>query len=565
MSLARALLDPQHIALVGAPSDPSKLGARAQRYLRRDGFRGTLSLVNPNATDIAGECAHASLADLPATPDLAFLLTGTERADAALPDCAARGVPLAAVLADGFAEAGAEGAARQQRLLDIARCGGVRLLGPNSMGVVNLAARTACCVNAALEAETLPAGRVALVSQSGSVMGAVLSRGAARGFGFSHLVGTGNEADLTSGEIAALLLEEPGVDVVLLFLEAIRDAPALAAASARAHALGKPIVVLKLGRSAEAAELAASHTGALAGADAAADAFFRAQGILRVTSLEALIEIATLAAFLLPDAPDSLRLLAPAGIVAFRTPESLADALAAFADWTPPAPPEVLAPTAMGLPDAPTEAEARRLFATFGLASDFAVLPRDDAPLPPELRFPLELKALSPDLAHRSEWGGVVLDIPDDAALRQEIAAMRARLAASRPAARIAGILVQAMQGGLAELILGFRRDPEVGPVVLLGAGGVHAEQLGDTVLRLAPVSEEEARAMIAQLPSAAPLAGHRGAPRGDLAALARAIAAFSRLAALSTLAEAEINPLLVRREGEGVAVLDAWIVPVRG
>ncbi len=158
------------------------------------------------------------------------------------------------------------------------------------MGLINLNARTACSVNAALEAESLPAGRLALVSQSGSMLGAIMARGAARGLGFSHLISTGNEADLTASEIAGLLVDDPQVDAILLFLEAIRRADLLADAARRAHAAGKPIIAYKLGRSAVGAELANSHTGALAGSDAAADAFFRAHGIARVTMIEALLE-----------------------------------------------------------------------------------------------------------------------------------------------------------------------------------------------------------------------------------------------------------------------------------
>jgi acyl-CoA synthetase (NDP forming) len=123
-------------------------------------------------------------------------------------------------------------------------------------------------------------------------MGTLLSRGQARGLGFAKLIGTGNEADLTAGEIAAMLVDDPDTQAILLFLETIRDAPALAHAARRAHETGKPIIAYKLGRSAAGAELATSHTGALAGSDAAADAFFRAHGIVRVTMLEALVEIA---------------------------------------------------------------------------------------------------------------------------------------------------------------------------------------------------------------------------------------------------------------------------------
>jgi acyl-CoA synthetase (NDP forming) len=677
--LAQALLNPRRIALIGASADAERLTARPQRYLRRHGFVGELFPVNPRSATVLGEPAFATLDAIPGAIDFAYILLGTEAVEAQVAACAARGIPVACILADGFAEAGPEGQARQARVVAAARDSGMRLLGPNSMGIVNLRAGTALTTNAALEAESLTAGRVALVSQSGSMMGALLSRGAARGLGFSHLIGTGNEADLTAGEIVSFLLDDADVDVVCLFLEALRAPAQLAAAAQKAHALGKPIVALKLGRSPFGAELATSHTGALAGSDAAAEAFFRAHGILRVTMLEALLELPPLvagrrpaaqahravgvmtttggggalavdalgvlgiearrpdaasaarleaaglphharlldmtlagtradrviaaldglraaedtdlalavigssaqfrpkdavggivtasqqpgkpvAAFLAPQAEASLRLLAEAGIAAFRTPEGAADAIRAFCDWRAPAaiPPAIMPP--ITLPEAPDEADARAVFAALGLPSDAVVMQHEP---PHGLRYPVALKILSPDLAHKTEVGGVALHIADAAALRAEALAMRARLAAAAPQARITGLLVQPMAKGLAEVILGFRRDPEVGPVVLLGAGGVLAELHRDVTLRLAPVDLAGAQAMIAEVRALKPLAGWRNLPRGDLDALAEAIIAVSRLAALAGIAEAEINPLIIGRQGEGVTVADAWVVRI--
>ena len=283
--LRAALFEPRRIALIGASSDPSRLTARAQLYLRKHGFAGDILPVHPREAEVLGERAYPSVADIPGPVDLAYILLGTRQVEGVVDAVAAKGIPVACVLADGFAEAGPEGAALQARLVATAQAAGLRLLGPNSMGVVNLNARIACSVNAALEAAELPAGRLALVSQSGSMMGALMSRGAARGIGFSHLVGTGNEADLSAAEVAGLLVDDPQVDAVLLFLEAIRRPEHFADLARRAHAAGKPVVAYKLGRSPYGAELAASHTGALAGTDAAADAFFRRLGIARGADL----------------------------------------------------------------------------------------------------------------------------------------------------------------------------------------------------------------------------------------------------------------------------------------
>lgn len=679
-ALAPALLNPRRIALVGASADPTRLTARAQVYLRKHGFDGELFPVNPRAETILGEKSYPSIAAIPGPVDLAYLLLATEHVEGVIADVAAKGIPVAAILADGFAEAGPEGIARQERLLATARAAGVRILGPNSMGLINLNSRTACSVNAALEAESLPAGRLALVSQSGSMLGAIMARGAARGLGFSHLISTGNEADLTASEIAGLLVDDPQVDAILLFLEAIRRADLLAEAARRAHAVGKPIIAFKLGRSSFGAELANSHTGALAGSDAAADAFFRANGIPRVTMIEALLEAPALfigrkpiaapkravsvmtttggggamavdalgvagietrapdetavaglkaaglphhgrmidvtlagtradkvqaaltalaadpdtdlalsvvgssaqfrphdavagilgaakaglpkpvAAFLVPQADVSLRMLGEAGIPAFRTPESCADVIRAFLDWQSPRAVPATAAVAHALPARPDEADARALFAALGLPGGTATMATPDA-VPEGMRYPVALKILSPDLAHKTEVGGVALNIPDAAALKTAATEMLARVKAKAPAATITGFLVQPMAKGQAEAILGFRRDPETGPMVLIGAGGVMAELHRDTALRCAPVNEAEARAMIEEVKGLKPLAGWRGLPKGDLDALAKAIVAASRLAAVAEVAEAEINPLIVHAEGQGVTVADAWVV----
>jgi acetate---CoA ligase (ADP-forming) len=683
--LRAALFEPRRIALIGASSDPSRLTARAQIYLRKHGFTGDILPVHPREAEVLGERAYPSVADIPGPVDLAYILLNTRQVEGVVQAVAAKGIPAACVLADGFAEAGPEGAALQARLVATAQAAGLRILGPNSMGVVNLNSRIACSVNAALEAESLSAGRLALVSQSGSMMGALLSRGAARSIGFSHLVGTGNEADLSAAEVAGLLVDDPQVDAILLFLEAVRRPDHFADLSRRAHAAGKPVVAYKLGRSPYGAELAASHTGALAGTDAAADAFFRRLGIARATTLDGLLELPALlagrkplprphravgvmtttggggamavdclgvagvearapdaassaaldaagfphhggrlldvtlagtkpervaailgallaaedtdlalavigssaqfrpgdsvagillardaaraannpkpvAAFLVPQADQSLRLLAEAGIAAFRTPESAADCVRAWCDWRPPREVAPARPVAHDLPARPDEADARRLLTALGLPSRFAVLrsPEDD---PGDVAWPVALKVLSPDLAHKTELGGVRLGVPDPTALRQEAAAMRERVARSAPEAKITGFLVQPMARGLGEAIIGFRRDPEVGPVVLLGTGGVLAELFRDVSLRPAPVELDEASEMVGEVKGLRALAGWRGLPRGDLEALARAVVCFSRLAARDDVAEAEVNPAIIGPEGEGLTVADAWVV----
>jgi hypothetical protein len=177
---------------------------------------------------------------------------------------------------------------------------------------------------------------------------------------------------------------------------------------------------------------------------------------------------------------------------------------------------------------------------------------------PPNLAYPVALKAVSAEIAHKTEAGAVALNVADATALREAASAMRARLGD-----RITGFIAQSMAKGVGEAILGYRRDPLVGPIVALGAGGVLAEVYRDVVLRLAPVNEAEAMAMIAEVKGLAPARGYRGMPKGDLVALARAIAAVSRLAALTSVTEAEINPLIILPEGQGVVMADALVAQV--
>src|SRR6185295_7256510 len=194
------------------------------------------------------------------------------------------------ILAAGFSETGAEGMAREQRLKEIAAETGIRIVGPSSLGVVNLREGLLLTANAAFAEPDIPVGRAFFASHSGTMIGALMSRGKARGVGFAGLVSVGNEVDLTVGEICACTLDESDIDGYLLFLESIRNSAALRDFALGAAARGKPVVAYKLGRSAAARELAVTHTGALAGEDDVASAFLADCGIARVESLEALIE-----------------------------------------------------------------------------------------------------------------------------------------------------------------------------------------------------------------------------------------------------------------------------------
>jgi len=678
-TFAQALLAPTAIALVGASGDPAKNTARPLRFMRKHGYAGGIFPVNAARSEILGEPAYPSLEALPRPVDHVFIMVPGSKVAEQLEGCARAGAKVVTVYSDGFGETGPQGRAAQDDLVRRARELGLRLLGPNSIGLANIHSGAVVSVNAVFESDNLLAGGLSLVSQSGSMMGSLLSRAAARGFGFAKTVSVGNESDISVGEVVQALADDEPSRAILLFLETLRDASVLARALEAARAAGKPVIAYKVGRSAQGDALAQSHTGAMAGNDAAVDAFLRAHGVLRVESLETLYEIVPLAlrygqceppparaprvavitttgggaatvvdnlglrglvaatppeafvahmagrglrlrqtpiidltlaasgaqyqdlleqllaadwcdavlsvagssaqfhpelavqplvrarkpahkpvvAFLAPEAMASLQVLQREGIAGFRTPEACAEALALF--LRRPSAPPCRADDAPGL-DWPaglpatgslTEYEAGQVFGRLGVPMAATRQVAADAP-DHDLRYPVALKVSSRDLPHKTDAGGVRIGIRDPADLRRQAADMLAEVRRRAPQARVDGILVQQMEDKLLELILGYRLDPLVGPIVVLGAGGIAAELSPDVAIRLAPVSREQAWQMIEEVRATRLVRGFRGLPQGDCGALAEAIVAFSRLERVrgARVAEAEINPLFVRQDG---------------
>ena len=676
--LRGVLLSPRSVAIIGQSNDAGKTAGRPLKYLRQAGYAGAIYPVNARRSEVLGERAWPSVAALPEVPEHAYIVTPTEGAVAAVEDCARAGVAVVTVLANGFAEAGPEGLVREARLKEISAQTGIRIVGPSSLGVVNLRDKVLLTANAAFAEADLPVGRIFAASHSGSMIGALVSRGKARGIGFAGLVSVGNEVDLSIGEICAATLDDSDIDGYMLFLETLRKADALRAFALAAAARGKPVVALKLGRSAEARELAVSHTGALAGEDDVADAFLADCGIARVDTYEGLIEALPLvartpirppgaraanvavvtttgggatmvidrlgangvrvespsaetlarinaagvevasgrlvdlttagtrydamknaldallaapefdlvlavvgssarfhpelavkpiidsvgaakpiAAFLVPEAPQALAALAAAGVPSFRTPEACADAIVAALRRRPPKP--IVART-----DRKTqgrlldEAEAYALLDRIGipcspmLALDSATTSAPALPFP----YPVAVKVLSAAIAHKSDIGGVMLNVADGDSLLAAIKQIKENVTAR--GGKADRVIVQPMASGLGEVLIGYRVDRDVGPLIMVAAGGLYAEIFRDRSLRLAPVSLDEAQAMIAEVRALQMLAGRRGKPAGDLAALARAIVVLSGLAGSPDVLEAEVNPLMVRPDG--VIAVDALV-----
>ena len=681
-----ALMAPESVALIGVSDHPTRMTGGPLRFLRKHGYAGKVYPVNPRHAEVQGEKSYPDIASVPGPVDHAYILVNTDSALASVKACAEAGVRVATLLAGGFADAGPSGLAKQHALLSAARAGGMRLVGPHSLGLINFHSGLTLTATPALNTSKLLPGRLMVLSQSGSIMGTLVSRGFARGIGFSKAVSVGNEADLTVGHIGGAFVDDPQTSAFLVFLETLRDAQALAQFARLAHAANKPIVAYKLGRSPVGREMATTHTGAMVGSDRAVDAFLKHHGIIRVDHLETLFELPSLligrrppnsrtsavgvvtttgggaalvvdrlgllgvetraptteslaqlaacglevhpgrvidltmagtrydamqtalsalrsapefdliltvvgnsaefspelavrpiadsgaegkpvVAFLGPSADAALRMLADANVPAFRTPESCADAIQAYLNWRSPV---EIAPDTSDLTQARLlanraalgdvdEVSAMELFAALGVPIVGGNIMAPGAPLP-NVAYPVAAKILSPDVAHKTEAGGVILNIATteqlaDAALRIVDAVRK-----THPQARIQGALVQHMERGLAEVLLGYRRDIHVGPLVTLAVGGVLAEIYDDSSVRIAPVDEPTALQMIAEVKGLALICGYRNLPNGDVSALAKAIVAVSRLAFLPEVQEAEINPVIVKCDGNGVVAVDALL-----
>lgn len=285
----RRVLCSASVALIGVSDDPHKVTGRPLRYLLGAGFPGPVYAVNPQRGTVQGQRSYGSVEELPAAPDVALVMLPARAVPETVEACARCGVGGVIVFSGGFAELG-EGGERLQRAVTEA-AGDMPVIGPNSVGVINVAARALVSPSLALERLIPEPGNIALVSQSGGMLGSLLSRGSHRRFRFSHLVSTGNEAAVDAFDVVDLLLDEPEVEVIALFLEAVRSGEKARVAAVRARELGKPLVVYKVGRSAAGERAAASHTGALAGEDAVWTAFFRQHNMVRVSTIEALLEV----------------------------------------------------------------------------------------------------------------------------------------------------------------------------------------------------------------------------------------------------------------------------------
>jgi acetyl coenzyme A synthetase (ADP forming)-like protein len=683
---------PQGVAVIGASREPVKLGYQLARNLVQSGYTGAVHFVNPRGGTLLGRPIYTSVEAVPDPVDLAVVLVPPPAVPAALHECGRRGIKAVIVATGGFRETGPEGAALEEQLLVIAHEYGMRLVGPNCVGLINnhLPLDTTF-----LPPPGPPKGDVAFISHSGAICAVVIDWVRGQGFGLSHLVSLGNQADVSETEALGPVAADPKTRVVTLYLEGISDGRRFVEEAARV-VREKPVVALKVGRFESGRRAAASHTGALAGAEEAFDAAFRRSGVLRAATMEEMfhwaqalawcplpkgrnvavltnaggpgvttadalelngLRLASLSAetqaalkALLPPAAsvhnpvdmlagatleqhaESLRLLladanvdaviviippspvSSAGAVAraiipviqasdkpvlaavmgdrlvqeaiehlraarvveYRFPERAASALSVLAqraEWL--AAGEQKPITLEGVDTASARSilahhpqdgflpanAAAGLLEAYGVRAapmELARSAEEAVHLAQKAGYPVVLKIASADITHKSDVGGVLLDLRDAKAVAQGYDAIMRNAATAEPKARIDGVHVQRMLPPGQEVIVGVVRDAQFGPLVMFGSGGVEVEGLKDVAFALAPLTERDAQGMLERTWAGRKLRGYRNLPPADRQATLQALARLAQLAwDFPEIAEVEINPLRVLAEGQGAYAVD--------
>jgi acetyl coenzyme A synthetase (ADP forming)-like protein len=690
------LMGARTVAVVGASRRPGSIGNAIFHNLLSSGFNGVVYPVNPSAPSVDAVKAYPAVSAIPEPVDLAIIVVPAVGVLDAARDCLAAGVRALVVISAGFAEVGEEGRQRQKDLLALCREHGVRLVGPNCMGVlVNGRQGT---MNATFAPALPPAGPIALSSQSGALGIAILEHARQLDLGISSFVSIGNKADLSSNDLLEYWEDDPTTKVILLYLESFGE-PGRFARIARRVGAYKPIVAVKGGRGGAGKRAAASHTAALAGSDVAVDALFRQSGVTRCETLQELFEVATLFAhqplpagnrvgvltnagglgIICADACEAdglqlpvlsegtqaaLRKLLPAEasvanpvdmlasgsaesygaalrllladpmvdavIVLFIPPlvtnaVDVARALVAACDPAPTKPvlgcfvgaegiPEVL----RGVVTIPSftfpESAARALghaavratwlrrpagsiatFASIDKEGARAIvdtaLAREERPwLQPEevsallraygipqpdgrlvhspeaaaeackeIGAPVAVKLVSRTILHKSDVGGVHLDVGSPEQAADAYRAIAASLEAHGFDGAMDGALVQPMLTGGVECLVGVVSDPIFGPLIAFGSGGTAAEAIGDVAFRVHPLTDVDADELIGSVKVAKLLAGYRGAPAADVPAVREVLLRIAQMVEdIPEVAELDINPVVVRAAGKGAVALDA-------
>ena len=690
----KLFFNPRAVAVVGASRQRGTIGGEIFRNLLAYGFNGPVYPVNPNAEVVQSVPAYATVEAIPGPVDLAVLVVPADRVVEVAAACGRKGVKALVVISMGFSETGPEGQSQQEELLRVCRAAGMRLIGPNCMGIINTDPEVR--LDATFAPGMPPAGRIGFSSQSGALGLAIIEHANSLGLGLSTFVSVGNKADISGNDLLRYWESDQGTDVILLYLESFGN-PKKFSQIARRVGRKKPIVVVKSGRTAAGARATSSHTGALiAASDVTVDALFRQAGVIRTDTLEELFDVASLLAnqplprgnrvgiitnaggpaILCADACEArglevpvlngssqtrLRAFLPAGASATNPVDMIASAPAEhyrqaieivakddnvdalIVIFTPPLvtraedvaremvesvktihPDKPILSVFLSAQDAPEElrsgvvripsysypetaaialARAARyrqwrerpdtaaprftdirrdeaaaivatalsrgdgwltapeigeLFSCYGLPlieQKIVKTPEEAGAAAEEMDGAVALKVIAPNVIHKTEAGGVRLNLRGAKNVRKAAREMAAGLVVSGNVPT--GFLVQRMAGAGVEMLVGVVHDPQFGPVVACGAGGIQVELLRDVSVRLTPLAREDAAEMIRSLKTYPLLNGFRGGPECDVAALEEGLLRVSTMVEDNPqIAELDCNPFVVLKHG--AIILDA-------
>jgi acetyl coenzyme A synthetase (ADP forming)-like protein len=692
-----ALFNPRSVAIIGASRTPGKVGHVLTRNVIESGYPGDIIPINPNAEEILGLKAYPSILDVPGEIDLAVVAIPAEYVLGIADECGRKGVKFLVVITAGFKETGHEGAAIERQLAEVGEKYGMRIQGPNCLGLIN----TSIPLNLSFAAAMPRKGRIGFISQSGALGTAVLDWVIQEGIGFHSFLSLGNKADLDEVDFIEAMGEDDGIGVILLYLESIEEGRRFLEASAEV-VKRKPIIVLKGGTSTAGARAAGSHTGALVGSFVAYKTAFEKAGIVMAESIEELFNYAI--AFTEQPLPkgEGLAIVTNAGgpgilatdlserlgirltnlssEIRSRLMEKLPPAAAtgnpvdvlgdAMADRYRYAVEEVLkddrvnavvvilTPQAMtesletakgivdihgrvvgkpiitvfmggemvrqasdylrdnGIPcyDFPEKAvktvsamyeyarfmkepehpptrfkdvnpdrvqdilnaarkdgrvillsnESTEVVEAYGIRSTNNRLARsaDEAvKFAGELGYPVVLKIVSPDILHKTDIGGVALNLRSGDEVRSAYQGVLTSVGRFMPEARIYGVTVYHMVPQGRETIIGMSQDIQFGPLVMFGLGGIYVNFLKDVSFRLAPLSDHEAQRMMEETRAYTLLKGIRGEPPSDIESLKNTILRVGQLVwDFPEIVEMDINPVIVYEWGEGCIALDVKI-----
>ena len=699
----KAFLEPRSIAVIGASRGEGSIGNKLFRNLLLQGFNGIAYPVNPSAEMVASVKAYPSVLDIMGDVDLAVIIVPAEGVHQVLEQCGRKGVRGVIVISAGFGESGPEGLKMQNELLETARAYGMRLVGPNCMGIINTAANVN--MNATFSPVFPPAGSVAFGTQSGALGLAILEYAQSLNLGLSTFVSLGNRADVSNNDLLQYWEEDLATRVILLYLESFGN-PRKFARTARSVARTKPVIAVKSGRTSAGSRAAASHTGALATTEVLAEALFKQAGMIRVETLEELFDVANLLSHqpippgkriaiitngggpgimtadacasrglelpilsekaiselksFLPDRANvtnpidmtadatpeqyrrvlelmvqdnsidivivifippveaqleavasTIREIAPqfrqrgktlassfmgsrgaslqlgsreSGYVpSFTFPEATATALAAaceYGEWLKR--PKGIIPELKGIDKKKVEqivtsalkqADARpfwldaasvnELLACYGIRvveSKIATTAEETMKAAGALGFPVAVKLVSRTIIHKTEVGGVVLNVHSEQEAREAFLQIKERLASISKEAEMDGVLIQKMVSEGVEVIVGVTEDPSFGPLIMFGMGGIYTELFKDAVFRIHPLTDVDAQEMVRSVKAYQLLEGWRGAKPSDIKSLEELLLKISAMVEdIPQIVEMDLNPLKALERG--YVVVDARIM----